>query len=88
MLAFLVLRIFPLNFPKAALAAPVLGSQSKESTFGSQWDAYSMVSQSGVNSRAFISSLGLFLWKSQFILNLSRVPFWREARVVGLLPDL
>ena len=53
-----------MNFPNAALAAPVSGSQSKESTFGSQWDPYSRVSHPVVNSQPFISSLRLYLWKS------------------------
>ena len=88
MLGSLVLRILPLNFPEAAPAAPVFGSQSKESTFGSQWDPYSIVSHPGVNSWAFISSLGLFPWKSQFILYLNRYPFAAAAKSLQSCPTL
>ena len=85
-----VLRICPQKFPEVALAAPVLASWSKESTFGSQQAPYSRVSRSSVNSQElyFLSIWGLFYRISQFVLYLSGVPCWRAERVVGLPPNL
>ena len=51
---------------------------------------YSRVSCTSVYSQKlhFLSVWGFFSGISQFVLYLSGIPWWREKRVFGLLPDL
>lgn len=81
----LVLRIFPSEFPKAAPAAPSLGSWSKKLTCGSRWVPYSRVSHC---HRKLLLQLGLLSSRiSQCVLCWSGVPCWREAMIAELFPE-